>query len=123
MGQVPVGMLNAIGQSNNFDVPKRVNINPNTTRNRLKTAGEYELRRESTLVVMCSTLRFWDLAVSRHTRTSCGRWGMGAPAARCASPLTADAMAEPIPDESGVSLPFPLNAKRGAEEILHPAFA
>jgi hypothetical protein len=32
-------------------------------------------------------------------------------------------MTEPIPDESGVSLPFPLNAKRGVEEVLHPAFA
>src|SRR6476619_28083 len=51
-GQVPVGMPNAIGQSNNLDVPNMVKRNPNTMRNRLKTAGEYELRRESTLVVM-----------------------------------------------------------------------
>jgi hypothetical protein len=52
VGQLPVGMPNAIGQSNNLDVPKSVKRNPNTARNRLKTAGEYELRRESTFVVM-----------------------------------------------------------------------
>jgi hypothetical protein len=37
-------------------------------------------------------------------------------------PPTADAMAEPVPDESGVSLRFPRNAERGVEETLHPAF-
>jgi hypothetical protein len=31
-------------------------------------------------------------------------------------------MAEPVPDESGVSLRFPRNAERGVEETLHPAF-
>ena len=31
-------------------------------------------------------------------------------------------MAEPIPDESGISLWFPRNAKRGAENPSNPAF-
>src|SRR6478752_730986 len=69
---------------------------------------------------MGSTLRSWDLAVNRDRRTSRGRWGMGAPAARCVPPPTTVAMAELIPDESGVSLWFPRNAKtRGGETQLH----
>src|SRR5690349_17424467 len=55
-GQLPVGTLNAIGQLSTCDVPNNRNINPNTTRNRLRTAGEYELRRDSTFVVMALTL-------------------------------------------------------------------
>jgi hypothetical protein len=39
-------------------------MNPNTPRNKLKTAGEYVLRRESTLVVMEITLGSWDPAVN-----------------------------------------------------------
>jgi len=39
-GQLPVGIPKSIGQPNACEVPKRVNRNPNTTRNRLRTAGE-----------------------------------------------------------------------------------
>src|ERR1700737_467212 len=69
-GQLPVGMPNAIGQSNSVDEPNAANRNPNTARNRLKTAGAYELRRESTLVVMLLTLRSWDPAVNRCAITT-----------------------------------------------------
>src|SRR3977135_1740638 len=69
-GQLPVGMPNAIGQSNNVDEPNAANRNPNTARNRLKTAGAYELRRESSLVVMLLTLRSWDPAVNRCAITT-----------------------------------------------------
>src|SRR5258705_12458989 len=44
-GQLPVGTVKSIGQPNACDVPKRGDRNPNTTRHRLRTAGEEELRR------------------------------------------------------------------------------
>src|SRR5712672_1838748 len=69
-GQLPVGMPNAIGQSNSVDEPNAANRNPNTARNRLKPAGAYELRRESSLVVMWLTLRSWDPAVNRCAITT-----------------------------------------------------
>ena len=56
-GQLPVGIPKSIGQPNACDVPKRVNRNPNTTRNRLRTAGEYVLRRASRSVVSHRTLQ------------------------------------------------------------------
>src|SRR5881275_1610472 len=69
-GQLPIGISNTIGKSNNLDVPNKVNIDPNTTRNRLRTAGAYELRRESTLVVMRLTLR---VLTSRCESRKCKR--------------------------------------------------
>src|SRR4051794_34079204 len=105
-GQLPVGMPKAIGQSNNLDVPKRVNISPNTMRNRLKTAGEYELRRESTLVVMRMTLRVLMLHCELHAgrRAAGGAWEHRP---HDAAPPNADARAEPAQRNRAFPSPSP----------------
>src|ERR1700760_2443529 len=78
-GQLPVGTLKAIGQLNTCDVPNDRKRNPNTTRNRLRTAGEYELRRDSTLLVMASTLRSLGPRCESQRRDVVRPGGQGSP--------------------------------------------